>query len=223
MASIGDVAAVLRTAITTAEQAAANLRAADDRLESTLTPLQAGLDGASNPDALDGLASLGAAREGLAEALDALEAGNDRLGEYIASIAGSGAENTRSGTRPPEPPSFGSSGYPVGRPHRIGWSDLHHVVNGDDDNPEKGGHAFGTGRPGKSEFPEGWDDEDISEALAAVAERPSKVNPDLTGRNFIAEGIHRGVTVQAVVRPDGSIEAGWPVKGPGVKRNPRRR
>jgi hypothetical protein len=97
------------------------------------------------------------------------------------------------------------------------------VVNGDDDNPEKGGHAFGTGRPGKAEFPEGWDDQDISEALAAVADRPSKVSPDLTGRNFIAEGIHRGVTVQAVVRPDGSVEAGWPVKGPGVRRNPRRR
>jgi hypothetical protein len=97
------------------------------------------------------------------------------------------------------------------------------VVNGDDDNPEKGGHAFGTGRPGKTEFPEGWDDQDISEALAAVADRPSKVSPDLTGRNFITEGIHRGVTVQAVVRPDGSVEAGWPVKGPGVRRNPRRR
>lgn len=124
---------------------------------------------------------------------------------------------------PPAPSDFGSTGYPGGKAHRISWSDLHHVVNGDADNPEKGGHASGTGRPGKTEFPAGWSDEDISAALASAADRPSKVNPDLTGRNFIAEGTHRGVTVQAVVRPDGSIEAGWPVRGPGVKRNPRRR
>lgn len=123
---------------------------------------------------------------------------------------------------PPGPPDFGSIGYPISKPHRISWSDLYHVVNGDDNDIGKGGHAFGTGRPGKTEFPEGWDDGHIGEALAAVATRPSKVKADEFEANFIAEGIHRGITVKAVVRPDGSIEAGWPVKGPGVKRNPWR-
>lgn len=221
MASIGDVAAALRTAMSMADQATANLRSADDRLEGALIPLQASLDGSSNQDAHNGLTSFNAARERLVEALDTLKTGNDRMGEYLASIAGGGAGNTRPGTPPPQPPAFSSPGYPYDKPHPISWSDLNHVVNGDQDKPDNGGHAFGTGRPGKSEFPEDWDVEDISEALAAVADQPSMVEPTLRGRNFFAEGIHRGVTIKAVVRPDGSIAAGWPLKGPGVKHNPR--
>jgi hypothetical protein len=113
MTSIGDVAAALRTAIATAEQAAASLRAADDRLEGTLTSLHAALAGSSSHDARDGLGSLGAARERLAEALDSLKAGGDRMGEYIAAIAGGGA-----GVPTPAAPSPGPrrSGPNLARP-----------------------------------------------------------------------------------------------------------
>jgi len=33
-------------------------------------------------------------------------------------------------------------------------------------------------------------------------------------------GQHEGVTVCAVVRPDGRITAGWPIRGPGIRTNP---
>lgn len=121
--------------------------------------------------------------------------------------------------RPPPPPVFGNPAYPSHLPHEISRSDLLHVVNGDEGDPERGGHAFGTGRPSKTEFPREWGMDDIEKALRAVA-----TNPDATtlksGGNFFATGVHRRVTVRAVVGPDGRIKAGWPIEGPGVRRNP---
>ncbi|WP_425498874.1 EndoU domain-containing protein [Natronoglycomyces albus] len=78
----------------------------------------------------------------------------------------------------------------------------------------------GTGRPGKTEFPASWDEEDIAQALRAVATSPAVTHERPRG-NWFADGQHRGVTIRAVVRSNGSIEAGWPLEGPGVKRNPR--
>jgi Bacterial EndoU nuclease len=120
------------------------------------------------------------------------------------------------------PPPFALSGYPYNRPHPISWSDLHHICHGDPDDERKGGHLHGTGRRGKTEFPPDWDEEKASEALTAVATHPGETDERGNG-NWYATGTHEGVTVTAVVRPDGSIEAGWPDSGPGVRRNPPRR
>lgn len=110
--------------------------------------------------------------------------------------------------------------YPLNSPHGISWSDLLHVCNGDPNKPDKpGGHLFGTGTPGKTEFPEGWEMDDIGPALSSVASNPNRAWMTSSG-NYFAEGVHNGVTIIAVVRPDGSIEAGWPVSGPGVETNP---
>lgn len=90
MASIGDVAAALRAAVATAEEAAGQVRAADERVETALGPLQAALSDSANHNAHDGLGSLSSVRERLAEALAALKAGTDRMSEYIAAIASGG-------------------------------------------------------------------------------------------------------------------------------------
>ena len=110
-------------------------------------------------------------------------------------------------------------GYPYNRPHPISWSDLHHVCHGDPDDEEKGGHLHGTGRPDKTEFPPSWDDELVAKALTKVATHPAELD-ERGNSNWFATGTHDGVTVTAVVRPDGSIAAGWPDSGPGVRRNP---
>jgi hypothetical protein len=112
-----------------------------------------------------------------------------------------------------------SSGYPFNRPHPISWSDLHHICHGDPNDEGKGGHLHGTGRPGKTEFPPDWDDVKVSEALTSVASRPEFFD-ERANEVWFATGTHDGVTVTAVVRPDGSVAAGWPERGPGVHRNP---
>lgn len=79
MTSIGDVAAALHAAVATAEEAAEQLRTADERIENALAPLQAALADSSNSDTHDGLGSLTTARQRLSEALAAIKTGSDRM------------------------------------------------------------------------------------------------------------------------------------------------
>ncbi len=122
-------------------------------------------------------------------------------------------------TAPANPPTPPGTGYPHHLPHPMSWSDLHHVCHGDPDSPDKGGHLHGTGRPGKTEFPAGWDDQRIRAALSSAATHPDSTVLRPNGV-WYATAVHDGVTVIAVVRPDGGISAGWPRSGPGVHRNP---
>lgn len=115
MASIGDVAAKLRAALTLIEGAAASLKTADDRLEGASGPLQADLADSSNPLTHEGLGQWRTARERLAEALALITGGAERMGEYIASIAGSaGSSGGASPTIPSR--SSGEVRVPQDRP-----------------------------------------------------------------------------------------------------------
>ncbi|MCD0443757.1 hypothetical protein LO763_08995 [Glycomyces sp. A-F 0318] len=106
MASIGDVAAELRAAIAMAEEAAEHAKAADDRIEASLSNLQAALYDSSNHLAQEGLSQWGQAREQLAEALALLASGNKTMSGYVASIAGGGS----GGSSPSAPHATGASG-----------------------------------------------------------------------------------------------------------------
>jgi hypothetical protein len=156
----------------------------------------------------------------------------DRLEAALAAVeaakagaaGGSGGSGGGNGGSSPGPLPIdaarrGAPGYPHNRPHPISWSDRIHICYGDEDDETKGGHLAGIGRPGKTEFPPDWDEEAVVEALVAVATRPEVAYLQSSGK-WVVRGLHEGVTVDAVVRPDGSIEAGWPVSGPGVRRNP---
>lgn len=109
--------------------------------------------------------------------------------------------------------------YPVDKLTTLSYSDLHHVLNGDPDDPSSGGHAHGRGRPGKTEFPPEWSAEDVKDAIESVAGRPRRCHAAPNG-SWLATATYRNVTVTSVVQPDGRITAGWPKGGPGVHRNP---
>lgn len=90
---------------------------------------------------------------------------------------------------------------------------------GDELNDRKGGHLHGLGRPGKSEFPPDWDDDKIAKEVTDVARHPSTAEERVDG-SWLVTGVRDGVTVGAFVRSNGTIASGFPVEGPGVKRNP---
>lgn len=221
MSSIDEASGAVGSNAEQACELAGNIAASKDILESLASSTAAlGLETKS------GEANAASERAGeladqagtLAEALDNLRAQVEAL---RGPVTGGGGQPLEPPPRlTPAPEQSGAPGYPHHEPHPISWSDLHHVLNGDPDRPRNGGHAWGTGRPGKTEFPQSWDDEDVREALIEVANRPTKTTEQPNGAWF-ADGVIRGVTVRVAVRPDESVAAGWPLEGPGVKTNPR--
>jgi hypothetical protein len=96
-----------------------------------------------------------------------------------------------------------------------------HVLDGDSTG---GGHRHGTGKPGKTEFPAGWNDEKIIDNVLDVARKPD-TPPVRQDRNdtWLCTGTRANVEVSAVIARSGEIVTGWPEEGgPGVVRNPRR-
>ena len=101
---------------------------------------------------------------------------------------------------PPPPPYYGPD-------------DAEHILDN---------HAPGSGVPGKSEFPEGWSEEDILRAGEEIAKNGEEVphgahHPEDT----LKEGTVNDVDIEVVVRPDGGITTLIPTGGEGVTVNPR--
>jgi len=97
-----------------------------------------------------------------------------------------------------------------------------HILDGDSTG---GGHRHGTGKPGKTAFPAGWNDEKIIDNALDVARKPDSP-PVRQDRNdtWLCSGTRANVEVSVVVERSGEIVTGWPEEGgPGVVRNPRRR
>lgn len=226
MPSIDTLIAAIRTNIDQTRQLIAGLGATHEEateLSNRLGTL--GVEGSAAQVAVvadkieEGQAQANALVERLEAALAALEAA--RTG------AGGGAGGSGSTGPPPNPPPVtpaprGAPGYPHHQPHPMSWSDLIHITHGDENNMQRGGHLAGTGRPGKTEFPPDWDVEDVRDALTEVATHPETTKLHNSGK-WRAEGVYRGVRMCVMVRQDGSIEAGWPESGPGVRTNPRAR
>jgi Bacterial EndoU nuclease len=97
-----------------------------------------------------------------------------------------------------------------------------HILDGDPNDPTKGGHAPGTGRADKTEFPdtELWTDDHIITSVEDVArdpDRPPVLDP-LSG-NFRFRGVRDGVEIEGYVDPRGAVRTGYPVGGAGVTIN----
>lgn len=120
----------------------------------------------------------------------------------------------------PAPPGIGqprSDAAVAARQAVVGPSRRVHILDGD---ARGGGHRPGRGIPGKSEFPPGWSDDRIIEAIEDVANDPSSSRRVEADGRTVATGRRGGVELRVVLERDGrSIVTGYPMNAP---RNPPR-
>ena len=96
-----------------------------------------------------------------------------------------------------------------------------HILDGDSTG-NGGGHRHGTGKPGKTEFPAGWNDEKVIDTVLDVARQPGQppVRQEWNGR-WVVRGTRDDVQIAVVIAGDGRIWTAWPLPGgAGVVKNP---
>ncbi|RZQ65092.1 EndoU domain-containing protein [Amycolatopsis suaedae] len=94
-----------------------------------------------------------------------------------------------------------------------------HILDGDGPGLG-GGHRHGTGKPGKTEFPDDWDDPQITNNVVSVARNPDSVELQSNGR-YKLSGVRDGVHIIVIVMPDGRVWTAWPPPQPGITKNPK--
>ena len=93
-----------------------------------------------------------------------------------------------------------------------------HILAGD---KTGGGHRYGTGKPGKSEFPESWSDEKLLGEISDVATDPAadrRVRPN--GRTIV-EGTRDGLRIRVVIENPRVGERSVTAYSTNLPRNPR--
>lgn len=91
-----------------------------------------------------------------------------------------------------------------------------HILDGDKNG---GGHAYGTGRPGKTEFPKSWDDDKVIRHTTDVARRPDETPILQANGRWSCMGTREQVNMRTIVDSDGGVRTAHPIDGPGVHRN----
>jgi hypothetical protein len=90
-----------------------------------------------------------------------------------------------------------------------------HILWGEPDGG--GGHFFDSGMPGKTVFPENWDEDQVVNAVTEVANNPDRTPVEQPNGRFLVTGTtDDGVTMDVVVNPDGTVRTAYPTAGPGV-------
>jgi Bacterial EndoU nuclease len=93
-----------------------------------------------------------------------------------------------------------------------------HILDGD---ATGGGHLYGTGTSGKTEFPASWDEDKITDSILSIARSPDSAQFQKNGR-WKVEGVRDEVALAVVINADGRIWTAYPLPGsPGVRQNPR--
>lgn len=112
-------------------------------------------------------------------------------------------------------------GWPVGV-QQPDQATVNHILHGEGDG-KRGGHLYGSGVPGKTEFPADWDETRILDAIRQVMDAPDWTRPAPSER-----ALHRfGKTIDGVqievkaYLKDGEyvIDHAYPAGGEGVTRN----
>ncbi|RSK32082.1 hypothetical protein EJA01_12660 [Rhodovulum iodosum] len=121
----------------------------------------------------------------------------------------------------PIPDAAGPNVVTMENPHSIDSVSIpedraRHILDGEG---RSGGHRYGTGIPGKTEFPATWSDNDILEAIRQVAGTGTVDRPAHRDGDLVVVGEVNGVTIEVVVQPNGEVRTGYPLSGPGVRRN----
>lgn len=101
-----------------------------------------------------------------------------------------------------------------------------HILHGDLDDVTSGGHLHGTGRPGKTEFPEGWDEDRVMDEVRSVTDSPGskpvkRYDDNGNDAGWTVTGRRDGVDIMVHLNRDGSIWSAYPTGGTGVHTNPR--
>ncbi|AKT31826.1 EndoU domain-containing protein [Pseudomonas syringae pv. actinidiae] len=93
-----------------------------------------------------------------------------------------------------------------------------HILDGD--GPASGGHRFGTGVPGKSEFPKSWSDEKILSTISDIATDPKTQWSSPDGRGYqTGSGNRDGINIKVVYdKVKGRVVTGYPTNTP---KNPK--
>jgi hypothetical protein len=110
-------------------------------------------------------------------------------------------------------PQGNAEGEPA-PPARVTPKSRKHILDGDGE--FSGGHRGGTGKPGKSEFPESWSDDKIIGEIESVANDPA-IPVKQQGDRIVKIGTREGIDIKTVTGSDGEIVTGYPVN---VPRNP---
>ena len=93
-----------------------------------------------------------------------------------------------------------------------------HILDGD---ATGGGHRYGTGKPGKTEFPASWADDKVMDGILSVARSPDSASLQQNGR-WKVEGIRDEVKLSVIITADARIWSAYPLPGsPGVRQNSR--
>lgn len=129
-----------------------------------------------------------------------------------------GAQGSEEPQASPHSPNRQNMEEVIDRPSLIDQKARTHILDGD--GPTSGGHRFGTGMPGKSEFPKDWGDEKIVKVISDIAKNPETQwsKPDMRGYTT-ASSTHEGVDIKVVydtVRD--RVVTGYPTNTP---KNPK--
>jgi len=90
-----------------------------------------------------------------------------------------------------------------------------HILYGDE---RGGGHKFGIGKPCKSEFPESWSDEKITETVKTIAANDNLNWQEENNGYFVTETMQDDIEIRVVLNDDKTrIITAYPIN---VKRNP---
>jgi hypothetical protein len=92
-----------------------------------------------------------------------------------------------------------------------------HILYGDDEG--MGGHIYDSGMPGKTVFPEDWDEQKIISEIEDVANHPDGIPAEQSNGSYVVTGTRDGVDISVIVKPDGEIATAYPTGGQGVARN----
>lgn len=170
-----------------------------ERLERTDTPGPADSPGAGPP------------RDDLQSRLGQLGDAHPSSGRYQPDRGGPPAD--RNGDR-------SADQLPAERDVPLSADRARHILDGDGPGKPGGGHRHGSDRPGKTEFPESWSDQQVLTAVSDVARQPDESRQQRNGKT-LASGERDGVRI-FVVSKDGTIVTAWPEPGGrGVRQNPK--
>lgn len=99
---------------------------------------------------------------------------------------------------------------------------LAHIWEGEPGELNQGGHRYGLGRDGKTEFPEHWDLDVVRAAIRSTLDRPEGVF--FRGSTVNCARVVGGVLVRVRMKIERgvlSVQTAYPAGGPGVVMNVR--